>query len=94
MIMANLDATPNGVPYGFSENAYATWRSALAELRKSPSFKIGVQRYQFCCGFLQALDESDTLAPHISAFFSQHLHGLWTATLHTLHERQMCKDHE
>lgn len=66
--------------------AHVAWFCALTELKDSPCRASGEQRYRFCCGYTQALQDSGVLDRHLSCFMSAQADQVWADTLATLKE--------
>ena len=43
------------------DHVHASWAAALVALKDSRDFSQGEPRFQFCCGYLQALPDSRSL---------------------------------
>lgn len=78
--MFDLYGLPNGLP----DAVYATWLGALAELKSSTSSVVGQKRYQFCCGYTQALEDSGILEPRLCRFLNVQVQALWVDILNEL----------
>lgn len=76
-----------GIPNGLNERIYVAWRGALREMCNSPTQPVGEQRYQFCCGYLQALEESQCVGEHVCRFLNGELQTYWVETLTALRNR-------
>ncbi|RJX81246.1 hypothetical protein [Pseudomonas sp. LS-2] len=44
-----------GLPIGLPDNVYATWVAVLADIQSTGDARHAAERYQFLCGFAQAL---------------------------------------
>lgn len=80
-----LDHT--GLPIGLPDYVYATWVSARKELLGSSGIEQGERRYQFCCGYLQALQDSKTLDERIYRFLNNELMNVWVDARNDLIKR-------
>lgn len=65
-----------GLPAGLPDSIYATWLSALREIKDSPSNALGKERYQFCCGYVQALQDSSALDDCLCRLLNSQLQDL------------------
>ncbi|WPP02514.1 hypothetical protein SFA35_25490 (plasmid) [Pseudomonas sp. HR96] len=67
----------SGLPRGLSEQAYATWRMALRDLYRSQT-EIQVEHaFQFCRGFVQALQDMQVVEPEVCLFLEAQVRGIW-----------------
>lgn len=76
-----------GLPSGLPDSIYATWLSALREIKDSSSSAIGRERYQFCCGYIQALQDSGLLDLRVCRQLNSQVQELWVDTLTSLNRR-------
>lgn len=75
------------LPLGLPDHIYASWRGALGELRSSSTTAIGRERYQFCCGYLQALTDSQLVEAYVYAFLNAEIQEIWVETSTALAKR-------
>lgn len=75
------------LPLGLPDHIYASWRGALREVRSSSTTAIGRDRYQFCCGYLQALTDSQLVEAHVCTFLNAEILEIWVETSAALAER-------
>ncbi|WPP02431.1 hypothetical protein SFA35_25925 (plasmid) [Pseudomonas sp. HR96] len=78
MLPTNLDfLDASDLPRGLTEQAYATWRMALRELYRSQN-EIQIEHgFQFCRGFVQALQDMQAVEPEVYLFLEAQVRGLW-----------------
>lgn len=75
------------LPSELPDPIQATWSSALRELEESSSSVEGKERYQFCCGYLQALQDSGVIDPRVCRLLEDMIQELWADTLNELNQR-------
>ena len=76
-----------GLPQGLPDAIYATWLGVLAELKNSTSTIVGQKRYQFCCGYAQALEDSGLLEPRLCRILNAEVQALSVDILNDLSAR-------
>jgi hypothetical protein len=54
----------DAIAHGLHNDVFASWVAALDELRRALGAAQFNERYQFCCGYLQALIDSRSMEPH------------------------------
>lgn len=79
--------THTHLPLGLPDHIYGSWHGALREMRSSSSTAIGRDRHQFCCGYLQALQDSQMIEPHLCRFLNAEVQAMWVETSASLAER-------
>ena len=76
-----------GLPLGLSDHVYASWRAALREVHDSPCSVSGKQRYQFCCGYLQALEDTGAIEGQLCRYLRVQVNEIWVDALVALNQR-------
>jgi hypothetical protein len=85
---ADLDfLDTSDLPRGLSEQAYATWRVALRDLYSSQTEVQVEYGYQFCRGFIQALQDMQAVEPDVYLFIEAQVHGVWIERISALKAR-------
>jgi len=75
------DQLQNALPLGLPDDIYASWVGAMSELRRALKTEHVNDRYQFCCGYLQALADSRLIEPRHYGMLRAELLEIWiTAT--------------
>lgn len=67
----------SGLPRGLSEQVYATWRMALRDLYRSQTEAQVEHAFQFCRGFVQALQDIQAVEPGACLFLEAQMRGSW-----------------
>ena len=85
MSPADLDfLDTSDLPRGLSEQAYVTWRLALRDLCSSQT-EVQVEHcFQFCRGFIQALQDMQAVEPEVYLFLEAQVRGLWIERISAL----------
>lgn len=65
------------LPKGLSENAYITWRLALRDLYSSQTVIEVENVYQFCRGFVQALQDTQVVQSGVCLFLESQVREIW-----------------
>jgi hypothetical protein len=88
MSPADLDfLDTSDLPRGLSEQAYATWRLALRDLCSSQTEVQVEHGFQFCRGFIQALQDVQAVEPEVYLLLEAQVHGLWIERISALQAR-------
>lgn len=58
-------------------NVYASWTTAIGVVRTSHDLAVGAALYKFCSGYLQALQDAETVDERICRFQLVKLQGIW-----------------
>ncbi|WPP02364.1 hypothetical protein SFA35_25565 (plasmid) [Pseudomonas sp. HR96] len=66
-----------GLPSGLPDAVYASWVASVLALRDSPSFAASEQHYQFCIGYVQALQDAQVIDPRLCRFMLLQLQHIW-----------------
>lgn len=64
-------------PKGLPENAYVTWRLALRDLYSSQTVIEVEHVYQFCRGFVQALQDTQAVQSGVCLFLETQMREIW-----------------
>lgn len=70
-----------GLPSNLPERVYTTWIGALTELHTTESARHAAERYQFLCGFAQALTDSGFVADGDYAAMRERLMQAWVSAV-------------
>lgn len=77
----------SGLPRGLSEQAYATWRMALRDFHTSQTEVQVEHSFQFCRGFVQALQDMQAVEPEVYLFLEAQVRGIWIERISALQAR-------
>lgn len=70
-----------GLPVGLPDPVYASWLAARKNLKESPDLVVGEHRFQFCLGYVQALEDTQMVDERICRFLQEQLHEIWRTFL-------------
>ncbi|WPP02457.1 hypothetical protein SFA35_25150 (plasmid) [Pseudomonas sp. HR96] len=73
-----------GLPVELPDFVYATWVACVDELRTSKKLTQAEQLYQFCYGYVQALDDARVIDERYSCFLKVFLQDTWVELLDIL----------
>lgn len=76
-----------GLPVGLPDFVYATWVAAVGELRNSQNYVQGDKNFQFCCGYIQALQDALVLDERVCRLLKSYLQETWVELLSVLNPR-------
>lgn len=76
-----------GLPVGLPDFVYATWLAARNDLHHSPNVEVGERRFQFSCGYLQALQDTQLVDERLCRFLSEELLKMWVEAREALTRR-------
>lgn len=68
---------PECLPKGLPDQAYITWIQALRDLSNSHTLVHLENSYQFCRGFVQALQDTQVAEPHVYLRLEAQLNEVW-----------------
>ena len=69
------------LPVGLPEPVYSTWLAARKDFRDSKDLVLAAQRYEFCLGYVQALEDTQIVDERICGFLKEQLREIWAAAL-------------
>lgn len=75
MLPSNLDA--NGLPPGLPDHVYASWSFALTSLTQSKRWIDADKAYQYCLGYIHALQDSHAMDERLCRFLLTRVHEIW-----------------
>ncbi|SEJ49044.1 hypothetical protein SAMN03159495_3416 [Pseudomonas sp. NFR16] len=70
-----------GLPIGLPDQVYATWVSSMSDILTTDNARHAAERYQFLCGFSQALIDAKILDDADYASMREKLLEAWTKTV-------------
>lgn len=76
-----------GLPHGLPEQAYVTWRIAVRDLLNSQTINQVEHSYQFCRGFVQALQDTQAIERKVYLFLEAHVREVWVDRVTSLQNR-------
>lgn len=74
----------SGLPVGLPENVYATWVSSMSDILTTDNARHAAERYQFLCGFSQALIDAKILDDADYASMREKMLEAWTESVNRL----------
>lgn len=69
------------LPVDLPEPVYSSWLAARRDFRDSKDLVRGAQRYDFCLGYVQALEDAQIVDERICRFLKEQLREIWFAML-------------
>ncbi|MBD8605205.1 hypothetical protein IFT80_21455 [Pseudomonas sp. CFBP 8771] len=69
------------LPVGLPDHVYATWLAVRRQLRTSKDLASGELRYQFCCGYVQALIDAQVIDDLYGSRINADLREIWPELL-------------
>lgn len=73
-----------GLPVGLPETVYSSWIAARRDFRDSKDLVLAAQRYEFCLGYVQALEDTQIVDERICGFLKEQLREIWAVVLDKL----------
>lgn len=77
----------SNLPAGFSDQAYATWQQAVRDLQNSQTLMQVEHSFQFCLGFVKALQDTQAVAPEVYLFLETQVREIWLERVSVLQSR-------
>ena len=74
-------SSDGGLPPGLPHRVYATWTAALSEIHATDNARHAAERYQFLCGFGQALTDLGIVAEGDYAEMRAKLMEAWVSAV-------------
>jgi hypothetical protein len=75
------------LPVGLPEHVYATWLAARRNLCNSKNLEQSELRFEFCCGYVQALTDGQVIDGRYGVIMRTHLREIWFGLLNHFTER-------
>lgn len=78
MSPADIDLRgPFILPHGLPDQAAITWGIALQDLCNSQTLHELEEHYRYCCGFVQALQDTQAVVPTVYMYLLVQVQELW-----------------
>lgn len=75
-----------GLPIGLPAKVYATWVAVLADIQSTGDARHAAERYQFLCGFAQALVDAHVVSETGYADMRTKLLATWANTVNRVEQ--------
>lgn len=84
--MSNSSLSLAGLPIGLPPNVYATWVAVLTDIQSTCDARHAAERYQFLCGFAQALVDAHLVNETGYADMRTKLLATWANTVNRVEQ--------